>query len=256
MFAEERLLRIVDLVNRRGKCTVAELTEALGVSPVTVRRDLERLEEKKLVMRTHGGAIAWKDNLWEGAHERSFNEKKETFAEEKEKIAEAAAALVEEGESVMLTPGTTNTLLAAKLARRKGLTIVTNASNLAAILGQTDNEVILLGGTLRPKSFALVGPLAENALLNLRVDKLFLGVDGLDVVHGLTTPNLTEASVNRRMMAAAKQVIVVADHSKFRRVAFSHIAALEEVHAIVTDSPPAPNDEQRIRDLGIRLILG
>jgi DeoR/GlpR family transcriptional regulator of sugar metabolism len=256
MFAEERLLRIVELVNRRGKCTVAELTDALGVSPVTVRRDLERLEEKKLLLRTHGGAMVWQDSLWEGAHERSFSEKKEEFAEEKEKIAEAAAALVQEGEAVLLTPGTTNTLLAAKLARRKGLTIVTNASNLVSHLGgQTDNEFILIGGNLRPKSYALVGPLAEQALSNLRVDKLFLGVDGLDIEHGLTTPNLAEASVNRRMMAVAKMVIVVADHSKFRRVTFSHIAPLKEVHAIVTDRQPSAAETNKIREFGISLIL-
>ena len=256
MFAEERFLRIVEMVNQRGKVTVAELSEALDVSPVTIRRDLEKLEDRELLVRTHGGAMAIQPSLREVAHEKSFSEKQETLVQEKQKIAEAAAQLVRDEESVLLTPGTTNMFLARKLIGKKDLTVVTNAANIAVQLGnQPDIEVILVGGKLRGKSFALVGPLAEQTLQNIRVDKLFLGVDGFDLREGLTTPNLSEANINRIMISIAKQVIVVADHSKFDRVMFSHIATLDVVDTVISDKALPENIAQSIRDLGIKLIL-
>jgi len=256
MFAEERLLHIVEIVNRKGKATVAELSRALDVSPATVRRDLERLEEKELLVRTHGGAIPVQGRLTEVAHEQSFSEKQEAFAEEKERIAAAAAGLIADEEAVLLTPGTTNMLLARKLAGKKELTVVTNAANIAARLGDLPGiDVILVGGKLRSKSFALVGPLAEQALKNIRVDKLFLGVDGFDLRQGLTTPNLSEASVDRLMISIAREVIVVADRSKFNRVMFSHIAPVDVVNTVITDKGLSPELARKIRELGIRLIL-
>jgi DeoR family transcriptional regulator of aga operon len=256
MFAEERLLHIVEMISRNGKVTVAELSEALGVSTVTIRRDLERLEAKELLLRTHGGAMTMNEDLRTAAQEKTFSEKEEAYAAEKERIADAAARLVEDGDAIMLTPGTTNMLLARKLAGKKELTIVTNAANIAAQIGhQPGWDVILTGGNMRPKSFALVGALAEHALSRVRADKLFLGVDGLDFEHGLTTPNFAEASVNRSMIAVAKNVIVVADRSKFHRVTFSRIAALEVTHTVITDHLLPKNDAQRIRELDIHLIL-
>jgi DeoR/GlpR family transcriptional regulator of sugar metabolism len=256
MFAEERHLRILEVIREAGKATVAELSEALGVSPVTVRRDLEKLEEKELLLRTHGGAIAVGTNVGELAREKSFSEKAEALAAEKERIAEAAARLVSDGESVLLTAGTTNMMLAKKLAAKKRLKIVTNAANIAIEIGaRTDFEVILIGGKLRPKSFALVGPLAENMLASIRVDKLFLGVDGLDLAEGLTTPNLSEASMDRRMISIAREVIVVADHSKFGTVYFSHVAPLDAVHAVITDKAPGEDVRSQFGRLGIRLII-
>lgn len=236
MFAEERLLRIVEMVSRNGKVTVAELCEALAVSQVTIRRDLERLEEEKLLLRTHGGAIAPERQLPLAVQEKSFSEKEEAYVREKERIAEAASQLVSDDEAILLTPGTTNMFLARKLIGKKRLTVVTNAANIAMQIGhQADWNVILTGGKMRQKSFALVGPMAESSLSKVKVDKLFLGVDGWDPQAGLTTPNLEEASVNRQMISIARQVILVADHSKFGRVCFAQIAGLESVHTIITD---------------------
>jgi DeoR/GlpR family transcriptional regulator of sugar metabolism len=256
MFAEERYLRILEVVERFGKATVAELSEALGVSPVTVRRDLEKLEERELLLRTHGGAMALHARIGEVAQEKSFSEKAEALAAEKERIAEAAARLVNDGDAVLLTAGSTNMRLAQKLAGKKRLKIVTNAANIAVQIGnETDCEVILTGGTLRPKSFALVGPLAEESLGRIRVDKLFLGVDGFDLNEGLTTPNLSEARMDRTMISIAKQVIVVADHSKFGKVCFSRVAPLSVVHTVVTDRSLDADTCGRIRELGIELIV-
>jgi DeoR family fructose operon transcriptional repressor len=256
MFAEERLLRIVEMVNEQGKATVAELSESLAVSSVTIRRDLERLDEKELLIRTHGGAIAIHNNLLEVTHEKSFSEKEEAFAAEKERIAEAASKLVSNGDAVLLTPGTTNMRLARLLIGKKELTLVTNAANIVTHIGsQSGIDIILTGGKLRNKSFAMVGPLADQALSGIRVDKLFLGIDGFDFNEGLTTPNLAEANTNRQMISIAKKVIVVADHSKFGKVTFSQIAPLNVVHTVITDNLLPNEVAQKIRELGIELIL-
>jgi DeoR family fructose operon transcriptional repressor len=256
MFAEERLLRIIEYVNQLGKATVAELSEKLAVSAVTIRRDLERLEEKELLIRTHGGAMPLQNSLPEAASEKSFSEKEEAFAAEKERIAEAASKLVEEGDAVLLTPGTTNMRLARKLIGKKDLTIVTNAANIVSHIGsQPGIDIILTGGKLRNKSFAMVGPLADQALSGIRVDKLFLGVDGFDFNQGLTTPNLSEANTNRQMISIAKKVIVVADHSKFGKVTFSQIASLSVVHTVISDRLLPRSIAEKIKELGIELIL-
>lgn len=256
MFAEERQVRIVEMVNTNGKVTVAEVSRALDVSPVTIRRDLERLEDKQLLIRTHGGAVALQHHLLESAREQSFNEKTEAYAPEKERIAEAAARLVQDENAILLTPGTTNMLLARKLAGKKELTVVTNAVNIALQLGCPPGwDVILTGGKLREKSYAMVGPIAEQSLKGMNADWLFLGVDGIHFNDGLTTPNLSEANINRKMIGVAKRVVVVADHSKFDKLMFSQIAPLEVVHMIITDNQLPVEHAQRIREMGIELLL-
>jgi DeoR family fructose operon transcriptional repressor len=256
MFAEERLLRIVAMVNQLGKATVAELSENLAVSAVTIRRDLERLEEKELLIRTHGGAMALQNTGLEAAPEQSFSEKNEAFSAEKERIAEAASKLVNDGDAVLLTPGTTNMRLAGLLIGKKELTLVTNAANIVTYIGsQSGIDIILTGGKLRNKSFAMVGPLADQALSGIRVDKLFLGIDGFDFNEGLTTPNLAEANTNRQMISIAKKVIVVADHSKFGKVTFSQIAPIQVVHTVISDRLLPQDVARKIKDLGIELIL-
>jgi DeoR family fructose operon transcriptional repressor len=256
MFAEERLLLIVEMVNRLGKATVAELSENLAVSAVTIRRDLERLEAKELLIRTHGGAMSLQNTRLDAAPEKSFSEKNEAFSAEKDRIAEAASRLVNDGDAVLLTPGTTNMRLARLLIGKKELTLVTNAANIVTHIGsQSGIDIILTGGKLRNKSFAMVGPLADQALSGIRVDKLFLGIDGFDFNEGLTTPNLAEANTNRQMISIAKKVIVVADHSKFGKVTFSQIAPLQVVHTVISDRLIPQETAQKIRDLGIELIL-
>jgi DeoR/GlpR family transcriptional regulator of sugar metabolism len=232
---------------------VADLSESLAVSSVTIRRDLERLEENDQLIRTHGGAIALQNNV---ALEKSFSEKEEAFAAEKERIAEAASKLVNDGDAVLLTPGTTNMRLARMLIGKKDLTLVTNAANIVTHIGSHSGiNIILTGGKLRNKSFAMVGPLADQALSGIRVDKLFLGIDGFDFNEGLTTPNLSEANTNRQMISIAKEVIVVADHSKFGKVTFSQISPIQVVHTVISDRLLPQSIAQKIMDLGIELIL-
>lgn len=257
MFAEERYRRILELVNAAGKATVSQLSEELNVSAVTVRRDLEKLEEMNLLVRTHGGAIPVGSDVIRTAAEKPFSEKAEALTEEKRRIAAAAAALVEDDDAVLLAPGTTSMLIAKELAvSQKRLTLVTNAVNIALYLSSNSEiEVMLLGGSVRRKSLAAVGPVAEEALARVRVDKLFLGVDGFDLQEGLTTPNVAEASINRKMMSIARETIVVADHSKFGKVLFAHIAPIEQVDKVISDRGLNRELAKKIRDLGISLTL-
>lgn len=256
MFAEERHQRIMEVVNQKGKATVAELSKALDVSPVTIRRDLEKLEENNLLVRTHGGAMSVNSGFMGTSVERSFSEKEEALAEEKQRIAEEAASWVKDGESVLLTPGTTNMFLAKKLIAKKKLTLVTNAVNIAAyVTAHSDHECIVLGGKVRRKSLASVGPMTEANLKQIRVDKLFLGADGVDIREGLTTPNMAEAAVNRGMMDIAREVILVADHSKFGKVTFSSIAPIEMVDAVISDRGLNEEYVQSLRSAGIKVRL-
>lgn len=256
MFAEERYKRIVEVINEGGKATVSELSKILDVSPVTVRRDLEKLEENKLLVRTHGGAISLGSDVVGTSVEKSFSEKEEALAAEKERIAEEASSWVQEDDAVLLTPGTTNMLLAKKLVHKRHLTVVTNAVNIAGYLStHSDHDVILLGGKMRRKSLASVGAMTELNLAHVRVDKLFLGVDGVDIREGLTTPNMAEASANRSMMRIAREIIVVADHSKFGKVTFSHIAPIADIHAVISDKGLGREHVQELKSAGIKLAL-
>lgn len=232
--------------------TVGQLSAALGVSEVTVRRHLQRLEDQGLVTRTRGGAVLVSGPL----EEPGLSAKQRLQAEEKRRIAAAAAAMVEDGEAIALNAGTTTAAVARALAGRRGLTVVTNSLPVvAALASAADATLVVVGGQLRARSLALVGPLAVQSLEELRVSKVFLGVNGLSVEHGLTTPNLEEAMVNRAMLRAAERVVVVADHTKFGRVAFSRIAAIEDVHVVITDAAAPPDAVAALRERGCQVIL-
>jgi DeoR family transcriptional regulator, aga operon transcriptional repressor len=252
MLNEERRRAILEITNREGRVVVKDLARRFSTSPVTIRSDLEILHSQGLVQRTHGGALP----LQVGALlDPSLREKEKLHRAEKQQIAEAAAALVKEGESVVLDVGTTTTALARALRSFHNLTVITNAVNIAAELAGTSNELILTGGTLRENSFSLVGPLAEDSLRRLSADILFLAVDGFDVHFGLTTPNLQEANVNRVMMEIARETVVVCDSSKFGRRSLSLIAPPNAIHHTITDRQISKSDFKALKDSGIKVTL-
>ncbi|WP_158748545.1 transcriptional repressor AgaR [Acidobacterium sp. S8] len=252
MLIEERRQHILGLVQSHGRVLVNELSENLGISQITIRKDLDYLQSKGLVQRTHGGALP----LSAGAmFDPSLQEKMRQHSHEKQRIANAAAKLVQEGQCVMLDSGTTTTVVAQALRRFGHLTVITNAINIAADLAGTDFDVILTGGTLRKNSFSLVGPLAEDVLEEMHADILFLGVDGFDLEIGLTTPNVLESRVNRAMVKAAKRVVVVCDSTKFHRRSLSRIVPPASVHCIVTDKALAETDVEVLRGHDIEVIL-
>jgi len=234
MLARQRQELILDEVRSSGGVRVSELVERLGVSDMTVRRDIEALAGRGLVTRVHGGATAARSSV----DEPGFAAKAVLHTAAKQAIAAAAAELIEPGASVALSAGTTTHAVAAALLGIPRLTVVTNSVRVAEVLhegGRDDHTVVLTGGERTP-SDALVGPVAVGALRRLHVDWLLMGVHGMDAEAGFTTPNLAEAETNRALVASARRVAVVADNSKWGVVGLSTIAALSEVDVVVSDS--------------------
>jgi DeoR/GlpR family transcriptional regulator of sugar metabolism len=233
MLARQRQELILDAVRTTGGARVSELVERLGVSDMTVRRDIEVLATRGLVTRVHGGATAAGSSV----EEPGFAAKSGLHTAAKHAIAAAAAALIEPGASVALSAGTTTHAVASALLTVPRLTVVTNSLRVAEVLHESprdDLTVVLTGGERTP-SDALVGPVAVAALRQLHVDWLLMGVHGMDAEAGFTTPNLVEAETNRALVASARRVAVVADNSKWGVVGLSTIATLDEVDVVVTD---------------------
>ena len=252
MLNEERRRAIQEIINHEGRGLVKELARRLHTSQVTIRNDLEILHNHGLVQRTHGGALPVQGGA---LLDPSLREKEKHHRKEKQRIGKAAADLVKEGESVLLDSGTTTTAVARAVRDRGRLTVITNAVNISAELSGTPIEVILTGGTLRENSFSLVGPLAEETLHRLSADILFLGVDGLDVHFGATTPNLQEASVNRVMVEIARRTVVVCDSSKLGRRSLSLITPLSGIHEVITDSKIPKGDLRVLTEAGIKVTI-
>lgn len=252
MLIEERRQYIVALAQKHGRVLVEELSESLGISRITIRKDLDYLQGRGALQRTHGGALL----PGSGAlSDPSLQEKETRHSSEKLRIAAAAANLVQEGQCVLLDSGTTTTAIARALKRFSYLTIITNAVNIAAELSGTDFEVLLTGGSLRKNSFSLVGPLAEDMLRDMHADILFLGVDGFDLEVGLTTPNVMESRVNRAMVKAASTVVAVCDSTKFNRRSLSKIVDATAIHHVITDSDLTSETADGLRSLNINLTL-
>jgi len=252
MLIEERRQHILSLIQKDGRVLVDELSSNLGLSKITIRKDLDYLEAKQLLARTHGGALA----MGAGAlTDPTLYEKEKVHHEEKVRIAKAAAAMVSEGQCILLDSGSTTFEVARALTSFRRLTIITNALNIATELASSPFEVILLGGTLRRNSLSVVGPIAEDMLRELHVDILFLGVDGFDTRLGLTTPNILESRVNRAMIHAAEKVVAVCDHTKFKRKSLSLITEPTAVHHVITDNRLPPAEAAALRELGIEVTL-
>jgi DeoR family transcriptional regulator, aga operon transcriptional repressor len=252
MLIEERRQHILSLIQKEGRVLVDELSNDLDLSKITIRKDLDYLESKALLVRTHGGALPAQIGA---LSDPTIQEKEELHHKEKVKIAKAAAAMVSEGQCIILDSGTTTTEIAHSLSSLRHLTVITNALNIAADLAQSNFEIILIGGTLRKNSLSVVGPLAEDVLEEMHADIVFLGVDGFDTRIGLTTPNLLEARVNRAMVKAAEKVVAVCDSSKFNRRSLSLIVGVSAIDHLITDSNLSPEEVKAIRDTGIEVTI-
>jgi len=254
MLARQRQERILEEVTLTGGARVSDLVELLGVSDMTIRRDIAALARKGLVSRVHGGATAVSGR---SADEPGFAAKSGLQTLEKAAVAQAAAALVSPGDSVAISAGTTTYAVAAQLRRVPNLTVVTNSLPVAELLhaAARDDLTVILTGGVRTPSDALVGPVAVAALRSLHVDWLFLGVHGIDGRAGFTTPNLVEAETNRALIASARQVVVTADSTKWGVVGLSSMARLDEVDVLVTDVG-LEHDARRVVEARVgRLVL-
>ncbi|MBY8882485.1 DeoR/GlpR family DNA-binding transcription regulator [Actinacidiphila acidipaludis] len=243
LLAEQRRALILDEVRRRGGVRVNELTRRLNVSDMTVRRDLDALARQGVVEKVHGGAVPVVEA---SSHEPGFEAKSALELGAKEAIARAAAALVPPGSAIALAGGTTAFALAHHLLDVPDLTVVTNSVRVADVFqsgqrrpgnghGEATATVVITGGVRTP-SETLVGPVADRAIQSLHFDLLFLGVHGISVEAGLSTPNLAEAETNRQFVRSARRVVVIADHTKWGTVGLSSFASLEDVDTLVTDA--------------------
>jgi DeoR family transcriptional regulator of aga operon len=252
MLSEERRREILELLLTEGRVLVRDLSKRFHTSLITIRKDLESLHHQGQLERTHGGALPVRTGA---LNDRTLQEKERLHRHEKLRIASAAVRMIRQGQVIILDSGTTTTAIARACRHFRSLTIITNATNIAAELAGTSVEVILTGGVLRKNSFSLVGPLAEESLRKLNADLLFLAVDGFDVRYGLTTPNLLEARVNRAMAEAARRTVVVCDSSKFGRRSLSLIMPTSSVHETITDRKIPKHDLKALRDAEVEVTL-
>ncbi len=245
MRQSDRLGTILEELSTGGSVAVADLSSRLGVSSATIRRDLELLEDQRLLSRTHGGAVA------HGVlYELPLRYKASRHEEEKRRLAQAAADRVSDGAAIGLTGGTTTTQVARALVERR-LTVVTNALNIAAELAVRPNiKLVVTGGIARSESYELVGPIAEQTLADLHLDVVFLGADGISTRDGLTTHHEVEAHTNRILLERADRVIAVADGSKLGVVAFARICPIAAVHELLT-SGAEPAAVAELREAGL-----
>lgn len=247
MLASDRRRQIVEWIRSHGEVRIEDLKDRFAVSEVTLRRDLDILESEYVIRRVRGGAVL-NEQL---PFEQLFREKMELAIDEKRKIARYAARLVDDGQVVMLSPGTTTTLIARELMSKRGLTVVTSAVNIAALLAGRENvTLVTIGGIVRAGSYAAVGHMADEAIEQMNADFAFVSVDGVDVSAGFTTPNLLESKTNITMLSSANQGVVVADHTKLGRVALSSVAKLSDVAMFITDDGAPAREVQRLREYG------
>ncbi len=248
----ERRNKTIKLLNEKGQASVSELSRMLNVSEVTIRKDLQYLEEKSVLFRTHGGAMK-KDYLVQDLH---FDDKGKKNAEEKRKIGERAAQLVENGDSLILDAGTTVMQLAKSIHNKRNLNVLTPAINIALeVMRIPETQVTVLGGMLRPTSAAVVGSYAEIMLRDHFCSKLFLAADGFDPMFGITTTNALEAHLNRMMIDSAQKTIVVIDSSKFGRRGLSRICGIEHIDIVITDSGVSEAIKKTLSDSGIEVLV-
>ena len=251
LFQEERIQGIMSLLEKNNRVLINELTNNFRISAVTIRKDLDVMEQRGLLRRTHGGAMLIRSLF----HGLPLNEKEKLHSDEKERIASEAVKMISEGDVVILDSGSTTTMLAKKMRNSKGITVITSAVNIALELVDTEVEIILTGGTLRKDSSTLVGPLAEVVLEKLSADKLFHGVDGVDYDIGLTTPDIIEAKTSRVMMGRAGENILLVDSSKFGRRSLGVICQMNEIDKIITTKEMDKSEIKRLNDMEVEVVF-
>ena len=248
VFQEERLQTIAEKLEREGRIVTKD---ELNTTPVTLRKDLLLLEKRGLLKRTHGGAVKV-NRLYPG---QALNEKEKINLEEKIRIVRKAATFVAEGDTIILDSGSTTSLLAKELRNFKRLVVITNALNIASDLSDTSVEVIVVGGNLLKMAATMVGPLADDTLRKVSADKLFMGVDGVDMNIGLTTPDINEAKTSRVMMESAGEVFLLVDASKFGRRSLGVISPLNAIDKLITTKHLSEEEFQQLSENEIDIFM-
>lgn len=247
-----RRQKILEWIQEEGSARVRALAEAFSVSDVTVRQDLERLEADGHIVREHGGAYL-----------QSAQQQVRAMAlhhlvnmEQKRRIGRAAAALVEDGETIIVDSGSTTTEVATNLSERRDLTVITNALNIALMLGALPScDVHMPGGHFKAPTLSLSGDKSAHYFEGLYVQKLFLATAALSIEAGLTYPALSDISVKRAMIQSAQQVVLVADSAKIGKRSFTSLGGIDLVHMLITDDGIAERDLKALRDAGLEVVI-
>lgn len=247
----ERQRDLIRLVERDGRLSVAQICEQFNVSEATARRDLETLTEKGLVQRVHGGAIL----LRQADPEEPVLRRSHEQETEKERIGRTAAALIQDGETVFLGSGTTVLQVAQHLGTRRN-TIITNSLPVINLLSEKENiSLIALGGMLRYSELSFIGHITEQAVSELRADKVVIGIRAISLEHGLTNDYLPETLTDRAILNAGRKIIIVADHTKCDVVSTAYVAPLTAIDLLVTDEKTDPKFVERLRKQNIEVIV-
>ncbi|MDR3515948.1 MAG: DeoR/GlpR family DNA-binding transcription regulator [Azospirillaceae bacterium] len=252
MFAEQRRQRIVEMLREEGSVRVRALSQAFAVSGPTIRQDLEILEAEGLITRQHGGAflktVPQQVEQMTLAHGENMDRKMA--------IGRKAAAFINNGDSIILDSGSTTTAIAHHIRTRKDLTVITNALNIALILGAEPSFTIhLTGGVFKPPTLSLTGDVAAEYFGKIFVPKLFLATGAVSFEAGLTFPGFADMKVKKAMMKSASEIFLVADSSKIGKISFVHLGGLEAIHHIIIDNGVSDADRERFRAAGVDVII-
>jgi DeoR/GlpR family transcriptional regulator of sugar metabolism len=252
MLAVQRREKIMDLLKEDGSAKVLDLAKLFKVTEVTIRQDLEKMEKEGLIIREHGGAYLKniKDQV------QAFSLSHQENLDKKALIARKCLDFIEPGDTIILDSGSTTTEVAKGLKGKKNLTVITNALNIAQILGAEPGiEVIVTGGEFKPPTLSLTGQKAADFFKGLHAQKLFLATAGISLKAGLTYPSISDLVVKKAMIDAAETTYLVADSTKMGKAAFASLGALSLIDYIITDSAIEEKHKQLFRDNDIELII-
>jgi DeoR/GlpR family transcriptional regulator of sugar metabolism len=252
MMGEERRTQILQIVRTAGRVRVNELASYFNTSAVTIRNDLNALHQQGLVLRSHGGAVLPDTIL----RESPVHERLKAHAEEKRRIGAMAAKLINDGETIILDSGTTTLEIARQIKKKKGLQVITNGVNIASeLLDARDIQLFIVGGTVRGESASISGRFTEEMFEQFSADKMFLSGAGCDLDFGVSGANLEETMVNRAMLRISREIILVADASKFSKRSMSRITHFSEIDTVISDTSLGPDIQEKLRSLGCNVIL-
>jgi DeoR family transcriptional regulator of aga operon len=252
LIKEERLQRIIQVIQKNGHATAGDLARNFGVSEITIRRDLIELDDRGVVRRAHGGAIISTPTSSEPPIIHRLVQEKDC----KEAIARTAASLIRDGDSIFIGSGSTTAYIARYLTNHKRLTVVTNALNISTDLATaTDITVVVLGGMMRHEELSLIGHIAEQSLHEVTFDKVIIGIPAIDLKAGLTNDYLPEVITDRTILNRAREVILLADHTKCGLVASAFVAPLNRVNTFITDFQTSPEFLEGVRAQGVNVVV-
>jgi DeoR family transcriptional regulator of aga operon len=252
MMGEERRKQILQIVHSKGRVKVNELADLFNISAVTIRIDLNELHRRGLLLRSHGGAVLPDTIL----RESPFHERLQAHSEEKRRIGAMAVTLIDDGETIILDSGTTTLEIARHIKKKQGLQIITNGVNIAAeLLDARDARLFIVGGMVGWQSASITGSISEGMLEQFSADKLFLSGAGCDPDFGVSDAYVEETMVNKAMMRISREIILVADASKFSKRSVSRIAAFSEIDTVVSDTSLPLETQEKLRSMGCNVIL-